>query len=100
MSRCVCELLGTRLQGPAHALHTDVERRLGEVAALATRYLPRRSVPSADSERDALITQTHERLKRLHQLGQASFPSLSARRSSESAMRQRLHRRDQDVPVE
>lgn len=80
MSDCVCQRLGTRLQGPAHQLHTSVERRILQVREWAPRYLSSlRARPHRDPEREALIEQARARLAEVHRRGERYLPTQSVR---------------------
>lgn len=67
MSRCPCELLGPRLQRPAHEIHEAVEERLRRMGELVPRYVRAlRAGPRPDRTRDALLERTRDRLRALH----------------------------------
>ncbi len=75
MSRCPCQLLGERLQQPAHQLHTQVGQRARELRRLAQRYLTvlhRR--PRRDPRRDALIERMRQDLRVIQNTGRRYLP--------------------------
>lgn len=75
MTSCPCELLGDRLQEPAHHAHTLAETKIRQVAAAAPRYLAALlHRKPADPVRDALIERAAQRLRSIHQAAAGYLP--------------------------
>lgn len=74
MSRCACQLLGDRLQGPVHDFHEEAARRGAEFAQQAMRYIAVLTRRRPDSVRDDMITQTQARLREIHGAARSYLP--------------------------
>jgi predicted ATPase len=104
MARCVCELLGDRLQPHAHAFHQGIEEAIQQVVVLAPKYLAalRRS-KRQDPQVEEIFARTQMRLQQIHHAAQKHLPAphpLSETWNSRDSSRQRLNvRREEDGQV-